>query len=341
MARHELDCSTFTLRRGCHRTRAASQNPLRGQIISSNGNKIAIVSSNSMFHSLRRNRMIHRKPVCFLGCLFITAGFLLSWQPAVESGEGTKSPSPQEVQKVVDKAVDFFKISQGKDGSFSPKIAGPGITAVAIAAMVRNGVSPQEPVVAKGLEYLVSQSKEDGGIYSQFLANYTTSVALMAFKESNKNGKYDQVIKKAAEFIKKIQHDEEESHLDHGGLGYDKKSRPDLSNTAYSVEALLAAGLSKDDPAVQRALKFISRCQNLPGEKNDQAFAKKATKDDKGGFTYDPHVTDKNKQKTPEGGLRSLGAMTYNGLKSFLYAGVTRSEEHTSELQSRGLISYA
>ena len=36
-----------------------------------------------------------------------------------------------------------------------------------------------------------------------------------------------------------------------------KDKRPDLSNTQYFLEALLSAGVSKDDPAVQRAMKFI------------------------------------------------------------------------------------
>lgn len=258
--------------------------------------------------------------------LIAGCGLLLGLQPAAVSGQARLGPDPQDVRKVADKAIKFLKSSQDQDGAFSPKIAGPGITAIAVAAMLRNGVSPQEPVVAKGLDYLAKQTQKDGGIYSKFLANYTTAVALMAFKEGNINGKYDAVIKSAGEFIKKIQHDEDEADLNHGGFGYDKKSRPDMSNTGFSVEALLAAGFSKDDPAVQRALKFISRCQNLPGETNDQAFAKKTTEDDKGGFTYDPKLGDKNQYKTAAGGLRSLGGMTYGGLKSFLYAGVSRED---------------
>src|SRR5438093_232842 len=71
-----------------------------------------------------------------------------------------------------------------------------------------------------------------------------------------------------------------------GGAGYDGKPRPDLSNTQFLIDALIASGLRKDDPAIQRALKFVNRCQNLPGETNDQPFAKKTSKDDEGGFTY-------------------------------------------------------
>ena len=255
--------------------------------------------------------------------LFAFAGLL--WSTA-ESGQPKSGPNPQEVQKVVDKAVGFLKTSQAEDGSFAAKIAGPGITAIAVAALLRSGVSPQEPVVAKGLDYLAKQTQKDGGIYNKFLANYTTSVAVMALKEANVNGKYDAALKDAGEFLKKIQHDEDEADLNHGGFGYDKKDRPDMSNTGFSVEALLAAGLSKDDPAVQKALKFISRCQNLPGETNDQAYAKKTSEDDKGGFTYDPKLSDKSQYKTDAGGLRSLGGMTYSGLKSFLYAGVSKDD---------------
>jgi squalene-hopene/tetraprenyl-beta-curcumene cyclase len=92
---------------------------------------------------------------------------------------------------------------------------------------------------------------------------------------------------------------------------------------------LLASGLPKDDPAIQKALKFISRCQNLPGETNELPFAKKTTEDDKGGFTY--VLSDKEKAEggyaTKDGGLRSLGGMTYNGLKTFLFAGVGKDDQ--------------
>jgi squalene-hopene/tetraprenyl-beta-curcumene cyclase len=82
----------------------------------------------------------------------------------------------------------------------------------------------------------------------------------------------------------------------------------------------------KDDPAIQRALKFVSRCQNLPGETNDQPFAKKTTDADHGGLTYTPLDPDDSPHATAAGGLRSLGAMTYGGLKSFLYAGVSKDD---------------
>ena len=94
------------------------------------------------------------------------------------------------------------------------------------------------------------------------------------------------------------------------------------------VEALLAAGVSKDDPSIKKALVFISRSQNLASEYNEQPYATKATEDDKGGFVYNPleQNNEKSDKRTAEGGLRSEGGMTYAGLKSFLYAGVAKDD---------------
>jgi squalene-hopene/tetraprenyl-beta-curcumene cyclase len=231
----------------------------------------------------------------------------------------------QQVKEVQQKAHAYLKAHQGEDGSFSPKIAGPGVTAVVVAGLLRNGYPVDDPVVARGLAYLEKSVKADGGIYDKGLANYTTSVAIMALREANKDGKYDAILKNAAAYLKRLQADVEDKDVKFGGVGYDDKSRPDLSNTQYFIDAMRAAGVPKDDPALQRALKFVSRCQNLPGETNDQPFAKKTTADDKGGLVYVPDPDDK-KHQTPQGGLRSLGAMTYGGLKSFLYAGVSKDD---------------
>jgi squalene-hopene/tetraprenyl-beta-curcumene cyclase len=259
-------------------------------------------------------------------CILRLALLILASVVAGISSADEAEPSAQDIQAVRGKALAFLKSHQGKDGSFAPRVAGPGVTALVVAALARNGVSTREPIQAGALDYLEKQIQKDGGIYSKFLANYTTSIALMAFKECNGAGKYDGVIGKAAEFLKDLQQDSDERDLRHGGFGYDAKSRPDLSNTAFSVEALLAAGVPRDDPAVRKALQFVSRCQNLAGEFNDQAFAKKATKDDEGGFVYHGFNMEERKDKTPEGGLRSLGGMTYGGLKSFLYAGVSKDD---------------
>jgi prenyltransferase beta subunit len=232
----------------------------------------------------------------------------------------------KEKQEVVAKAIAYLKSSQNADGSFSPKIAGPGVTSLVVAGLLKNGVSAKEPVVEKALKYIESQVQKDGGIYSKGLATYTTSVAAMALHEANADKKYDAVLKNAGEFLKRIQIDDSEKPT-HGGFNYgDKKSPPDMSNTAFAIEALIAAGIPKDDPALEKAKKFVSRSQNLPGETSDMPFAKKASKEDLGGFVYNPFAGADSKHATAAGGLRSVGSMTYSGLKSFLYAGVSKDD---------------
>jgi squalene-hopene/tetraprenyl-beta-curcumene cyclase len=255
----------------------------------------------------------------------LPGAIVLSLAGVAHSQEEKPGADPKEVQAMIEKARNFLKTKQNPDGSFATKVGGPGVTALVVAGLARNGVSPKDPMMAKAIAYLEKQVKDDGGIYTKGLANYTTSVAIAAFHEINKEGKYDTILKNASTFVKGLQNSDDKSPK-FGGFGYDAKSRPDASNTNFAVDALIAAGVPKDDKDIQRAIEFLSRCQNLPGEANPLKYAEKAAKDDIGGFVYVPDPDDK-KHATADGGLRSLGAMTYGGLKSFLYAGVDKKDK--------------
>ena len=253
--------------------------------------------------------------------------------PVLLAGVPTRTfavPPAADVKAVADKAVKYLATAQKDDGSFYPKGGEPGLTALVVSGLLRNGVAADNPVVVKGMKYLEENIQKDGGVYNRGLANYTTCLAIVAFKDVNAGGKYDKVIDSATKFVKSIQYGDATDPKDvkFGGVGYDGKSRPDLSNTQFLVEALIAAGVSKDDTAIKRAISFVSRAQNLPGEYNDQPFAGKAADDDKGGFVYNPLDQDNEKsdKRTAAGGLRSEGGMTYAGLKSFLYAGVGKDD---------------
>ena len=156
------------------------------------------------------------------------------------------------------------------------------------------------------------------------LPNYETCMVIMCLTEANKVHRYDGLIRNAEAFIKQCQWGEaagkEATDLSYGGTGYGKQSRPDLSNTAYFIDALKACGSGSDDPAMQKALQFVSRCQNLETEHNTTEFA---AKDPDGGFYYTCVAGGGSPAgKTDNGGLRSYGSMTYSGLKSMIYAGV-------------------
>jgi squalene-hopene/tetraprenyl-beta-curcumene cyclase len=191
---------------------------------------------------------------------------------------------------------------------------------------MRSGVSPDDPTVAKALKYLAGFIQPDGGIYAPGSThrNYETCLAVLCLKEANRDGRHDKLLKGADAFLKGLQWDSGEgkdsSDPYFGGAGYGGSKRPDLSNTTFLVDALKATGNEANSEAIQRALVFISRCQNLETEHNTTPFA---AKNPDGGFYYTPAAGGVSQAgATDEGGLRSYGSMTYAGLKSMIYAGV-------------------
>jgi squalene-hopene/tetraprenyl-beta-curcumene cyclase len=240
------------------------------------------------------------------------------------------------------KAVDFLRPRQESDGCWSGNRKEPGITALVVTAMLRSGrVTPDDTAVIKGLAYLERFVGPKGGLSEAPHSVYSTSVALMAFQAANRGGRFDRVIKGGQDFLKATQLDEGEGKgrddQSYGGLGYGgDRSRPDLSNTSFFIEALRTSGLPADDPALQKALVFVSRCQNLKSEFNDRTEGAKVND---GGFVYapasgaGPGVGKTAKGRTAEGGreggdggLRSYAGMTYAGLKSMIYAGLSQDD---------------
>ncbi len=75
---------------------------------------------------------------------------------------------------------------QAKDGTFSAE-AGPGVTALVLTSMLRNGITLDNASMMKGLKALEGFVKPDGGIYGNGrLMNYETCVAVLCFAEANK-----------------------------------------------------------------------------------------------------------------------------------------------------------
>lgn len=231
------------------------------------------------------------------------------------------------VQAMADRGVAYMKGVQNEDGTFGEGDYAPAMTGLALVGLLRGGNVPaKDPAVQRALAALEKFAHEDGGIYADGSKNrnYGTAIAILALAAANADGRYQATIDKAVEYMKHEQWDEEEgidaTSPKYGGAGYGSKSRPDLSNTAYFLEALQSAGVPKDDPAYERALTFISRCQNLSGEGNELPQA--ALVED-GGFYYTPAEDYNPGGKNERGGLRSYASMTYAGLKSFIHAGLT------------------
>jgi squalene-hopene/tetraprenyl-beta-curcumene cyclase len=246
-----------------------------------------------------------------------------------ESTSAQASPIQAERQRIVAAALKYLKEQgQAEDGTFS-KRAGPGVTALVLTGMLRNGAGLDDVSVQKGLKAMEGFVQPDGGIYgSGRLKNYETCVGVLCFAEANKlagDGRYNKVLADAKQFLMGMQI-VDASNPENGGVGYAGAGRPDLSNTTYFLAALQALDVSGTDPAVQRALVFVSRCQNLVNEHNENPVVAKVND---GGFFY--HLpTERDLESIDdsdaEGGLRSYASMTYSGLKSMIYAGLKEDD---------------
>ncbi len=247
-------------------------------------------------------------------------------------------PSEELWNRTVDQAIAYLKSSQAADGSYSKELS-LGVTGVVATGVLQTGrVTPDQSPAKEALKFLESLiNSKEGHIAGENprnqLKNYVTSVNVMAFHEADKalaaagkEPRYTKVLADAGHYLKKLQWDDAEQ-IDpkdprFGGVGYDSKDRPDLSNTQMTIEALKDL-LPKDDPFFKQAQVFASRCQNFDSEHNTEPWAK--LKPD-GGFIYFPGESKAGGKGVEGDPFLSYGSMTYAGIKSLIYAGVDKND---------------
>lgn len=265
---------------------------------------------------------------------WLTMAVMVSFLPALAQSSKV-GPDLKDWESVVGKAIKFAGASQEDSGGWSTAKS-PGITGVVLTGLLRTGqVTAKDPIADKALKYIEGLANPEqkhlaGKDPKVQLQNYVTSINVMALVQANRADKYQAIIGDAVAFLKKLQWDEGENKDPkndfHGGAGYDSKSRPDLSNTQIFLDALKAAGVPPDDPAYKKAMVFVSRCQNIKGETNDQPWAAKI---DDGSFIYTAStggVTKVVDQPNADGSLPGYGSMTYAGIKSLIYCGVSKDD---------------
>nr|WP_319396057.1 prenyltransferase/squalene oxidase repeat-containing protein [uncultured Desulfobacter sp.] len=278
-----------------------------------------------------------------LSVLFIVSMLSL---PAVASEKKLTLPDLNDTFK---KGFEYLKNSQNPDGSWSnpgfPAITGL-VTYAFLTSPMYSNIKEKPAFIQKALDYIISNAHENGAIYKEGLPNYNTSICMMALLAAN-DPTYHPYILKARRYIATLQLDQgEKGKVDgkfDGGIGYGSKDHSDMSNTYIALEALKASEFLESDDQLaaykdlknlqetkldwDAALKFIQRCQNLPGS-NDQAWSSADPKN-KGGFVYYPG-SSKAGEETLENGkkaLRSYGSMTYAGLLSFIFADLDKNDD--------------
>ncbi len=273
------------------------------------------------------------RSTCLTWLATMALGIVFLWSTGPGAAQNPRvGPDPKLWDGTVSKAVSYLRATQAEDGSWS-KEKSLGITGVVVTGLLQTGkAGPGDPMTARAVKYIESLVNPKAGHIAGRdpkvqLQNYVTSINVMALTAAGRDT-YKSVIGDAIKFLKKLQWDEEEGKKPdsdfYGGAGYDSQSRPDLSNTQFFLEAMQAAGVSKDDPAMKRALIFVSRCQNLKGEHNDQPWAGLIND---GSFVYSAAGGGQTKSDTlPNGGLVGYGSMTYAGIKSMIYAGVSKDD---------------
>lgn len=251
----------------------------------------------------------------------------------------------KKAKEAIDKGVAYLRTTQAEDGSWTAK-PGPAVTAMALRVLLdQPDIRANDPAAKKALDYVLSKAKPDGGIYDTILENYNTAICLSALARVNDRPGVPEVIKNAQDYLRNLQWSGQTdpqgkaidaSHPFYGGAGYGREGRPDLSNTQAMIQGLYDSGLDCKDPAYQRALVFITRCQ---GTKANKEFGDKIKPD--GGFVYS---TSQSKDKIgipetkageetldvpgqgPKSVLRTYGSITYSGFKSYLYANLDRDD---------------
>ena len=245
-----------------------------------------------------------------------------------------------EVRDSLERGLAWLRAQQNPDGSFGKDTLHPALSALPLVAFQREptGRFASADFAAKGCAYLRGFAQPDGGIYNKEagLANYNTSICLLALAGAGDAKDQDLLLKARAYVVGQQASGMAKPETD-GGIGYGsvgaspKRGHPDLDNTVVALEALRATkGLVSDKPGTkdlnwQAAIDFVSRCQNLPSNKQPWASG---DPQNKGGFIYYPGYSNAG-EVTLEGGgkaLRSYGSMSYAGLLSFIYADVKKDD---------------
>lgn len=259
-------------------------------------------------------------------------------------------------------AADWLTGQQAADGAWKmgppgQQMASPSYTGLVLTALAN---APKEvrakykEPLEKAAAFLLSKANADGsfgeGPTGGFLKTYTTAIALMALSSVEQTDRIRDVLRGAQSYLK---HNQLKEGLGAGGLGYGdeepkmdpktgqpfvkKADIPNLSVTGFAAEGLIMAeraGLPRDKEFWELVVKYVRRCQNSTEVNTDAEFVAELKKyglsvGEDGGLYYaasgDPKIHKAATRKIADKEvIQSYGSMTYDGIKTYLYAGLPK-----------------
>jgi squalene-hopene/tetraprenyl-beta-curcumene cyclase len=275
--------------------------------------------------------------------------------PLADSSKGKPPDSGMErIGQALASAEHYLIDRQDADGAWRSDTYGvfkdgPSLTPLVLDTLLRLAPSKDvETACRKGADYLAAMVGPDGAIEAGpnglSYPLYTSALAVRVLSRLGRHSeKYRQARDAWLAFLRQRQLTEDlgwqPTDKPYGGWGYchdvPRKPKPgesmlpltesNLSATVFALEALKAAGCPADDPAIQKALVFVQRCQNFCDEakQRDPAF-------DDGGFffIYDDPVRNKagsaGKDRAGRERFHSYGSTTADGLRGLRACGLPK-----------------
>ncbi len=259
-----------------------------------------------------------------------------------------KAPGKVELRAAIDRGTEFLLRSQNPSGWWStpeqPAVTGLVLTALNLEPSGRFQ-HDRSSELNHAYDFILSSVKPDGSIQRSGLANYNTSLCLIALTTAFDTN-FLPVIRAARRFIASSQAGADQGAFE-GGIGYGEKYiHSDMANTITAIEAMRVseAALPKDVPASpipepdvnwKTVVSFLQNCQNLPAV--NQADWVSDDPKDRGGFVYYPGESKAGGVTNVQTGrvsLRSYGTMSYGGLLSYIYAHLDKNDPRVKAVLS-------
>jgi squalene-hopene/tetraprenyl-beta-curcumene cyclase len=149
------------------------------------------------------------------------------------------------------------------------------VTARCLSFLAQIGHAAEEPVMRRGLDWLMRHQEKDGSWFGRWGTNYIYGTwSVLCALNACLLPLDSPAIRRAAGFLLDTQRDD-------GGWGEDEESyagapagrfdRSTPSQTAWALLGLMAAG-EADHPAVARGVEYLARTQTESGEWTEQAY---------------------------------------------------------------------